>query len=110
AATPNFLRRRGRTAPQAVRPAWAHAKIRVAVAWKVTRGSPDVLVAVLDEGVDTAHKALRKAVAAEQDFIGGNGASARPDGNDAHGTACAGIVVSQNTTRPGIAPRCRLMA
>jgi subtilisin family serine protease len=78
-------------------------------AWTITRGRPDVRVAVLDEGVDTAHPALKAAVVAEKDFVAGNG-HARPDGNDAHGTACAGIIVSRSTVYPGIAPECSLVA
>jgi subtilisin family serine protease len=33
-----------------------------------------------------------------------------PSGNDAHGTACAGIVLSRDKTFPGIAPACSLIA
>jgi subtilisin family serine protease len=108
--TPNFLRRIvpvRRSAPAA---AWAHAKIGVPAAWSVTRGSADIQVAVLDEGVDTTHPGLKPAVAAERDFIGSNGTSAMPDGNDAHGTACAGIVLSRDTNFSGIAPLCSLIA
>ena len=110
AVSPNFLRRIIR--PRASRPTapWAQAKIGVSAAWAITKGNPDVRVAVLDEGVDTAHPALRPAVVAERDFIGGKGNSAMPDGNDAHGTACAGIIVSRDAALPGIAPRCSLIA
>ena len=109
-ATPNFLRRIVPIKRSAAREAWSHAKIGVEAAWAVTRGSKDVKVAVLDEGVDTTHRALRRAVAAERDFIGSNGNSAMPNGNDAHGTACAGIVVSRDVGFPGIAPACSLIA
>jgi subtilisin family serine protease len=64
---------------------------------------------VLDEGVDTKHPALKPAVVAERDFIG-NKSTAMPDGDDAHGTACAGIVLSRSATFPGVAPRCSLIA
>jgi subtilisin family serine protease len=110
AVSPNFLRRVIR--PQLSRPAapWAHQKIGVREAWKITKGDSDVRVAVLDEGVDTTHPALRDAVVSQRDFIGGNGNSAMPDGDDAHGTACAGIAVSRDDGVPGIAPRCSLIA
>jgi thermitase len=109
--TPNFIRRyvnvRNSVAPAK---AWSHAMIGVSAAWDITKGTKDVKVAVLDEGVDTSHPALRSAVVAERDFIGGNGNSAMPQGNDAHGTACAGIVLSRDKTVPGIAPNCSLIA
>ena len=71
----------------------------------ITRGRADVRVAVIDEGVDTDHPALKASVVDQKDFVDGNG-DARPDGNDAHGTACAGIIVSRDDTYPGIAPEC----
>ncbi len=109
-ATPNFVRRISPINKSAPSKAWSHNKIGVADAWAVTRGSADVRVAVLDEGVDTAHPSLKAAVVAERDFIGGNGNSAMPAGNDAHGTACAGIVLSRDNNYPGIAPNCSLIA
>ena len=109
-ATPNFLRRIVPVHRSAPAVAWSHNKIGVSKAWTVTKGSVDVKIAVLDEGVDTTHPALKPAVVAERDFIGGNGNSAMPDGNDAHGTACAGVVLSRDKKFPGIAPRCGLIA
>jgi hypothetical protein len=108
--SPNFLRRLKPVPLSAPTAAWSHAKIGVAAAWAVTRGRAEIRVAILDEGVDTTHPSLKAAVFAERDFIGGNGNSAMPSGNDAHGTACAGIVVSRDKTYPGIAPRCSLIA
>ena len=78
-------------------------------AWTLTRGSASVRVAVLDEGVDTGHPALKPAVVAERDFVDGH-PHARPDGDDAHGTACAGVAVSRSRTHPGVAPGCSLVA
>lgn len=108
--TPNFIRRYGHT-PLSTQPrAWAHGKIRLSAAWKITKGAPSIRVAILDEGVDTSHSALKGAVVAERDFIGDNGNSAMPDGNDAHGTACAGIVLARGKKGGGLAPKCSLIA
>lgn len=110
AVAPNFLRRAKRLKTSQANKGWAHGRIDVPAAWKVTRGDVGIRVAVLDEGVDTKHPALHPAVVAERDFIGGNGTSAAPDGNDAHGTACAGIVLSRDGTYAGTAPGCSLIA
>jgi subtilisin family serine protease len=107
--SPNFLRKVIRLAPSAPVKAWALNKIGMPAAWAITEGSASIKVAVLDEGVDTKHPSLKAAVVAERDFIGGN-TTAMPDNDDAHGTACAGIVVSRSKTFPGVAPRCSLIA
>ena len=78
-------------------------------AWTITEGDPDIRVAVLDEGVDTAHTYLRDAVADERDFVDSN-PTARPDGDDAHGTACAGIVCADGSQMRGLAPGVSLVA
>ncbi|MBI5070839.1 MAG: S8 family serine peptidase [Deltaproteobacteria bacterium] len=110
AAAPNFLRRMARRPQGAGGEGWALDKIGVPAAWKITRGIPDIRIAILDEGVDGKHRALRQALVAERDFIGTNGASAAPAGDDAHGTACAGIAVSREEDFPGVAPGCSLIA
>ncbi len=121
AAHPNFLRVLKRQSPAAAgqAPLWNHlntgnpgkrgADVAAPAAWTLTRGSKDVRVAILDEGVDTRHPALKPAVVMERDFVDQN-PHARPDGNDAHGTACAGIVLSRSKTYPGLAPLCSLVA
>lgn len=110
AVSPNFMRRVPQLKKLQANKGWAHAKLEVREAWKTTRGNATIRVAVLDEGVDTKHPSLHPAVVAERDFIGGNGASALPDGDDAHGTACAGIVLSRDAGYAGLAPRCSLVA
>ena len=85
------------------------ADVHARAAWTITRGRADVRVAVLDEGVDTKHRSLAPAVVAELDMVAGND-HAIPDGDDAHGTACAGIVLSRDSTVSGLAPHCSLVA
>jgi subtilisin family serine protease len=111
-AHPNFIRALPRwplSSADILEAQWAHTMLGVRDAWKTTMGQ-NVKVAVLDEGVDTSHPSLKAAVAAERDFIGGNGNSAMPSGNDAHGTACAGIIVSRDKTCQGVAPKASLIA
>lgn len=121
AAHPNFLRVVHRPAPSHGTPIsnqWnldnpgdpglIGADVHAPATWTVTRGDPDVRVAVLDEGVDSLHPHLQAVIAAEADFVDDNG-HARPDGDDAHGTACAGIIASQSPTATGLAPEVSLV-
>jgi len=121
AAHPNFIRVLSRVKPSAAggQPLWNHtndgnpgvpgADVAALAAWTIARGNGEVRIAVLDEGVDTTHPDLKPVVAAEKDFVNNN-PTAMPDGNDAHGTACAGIIFSRSAKYPGLAPDCRLVA
>jgi subtilisin family serine protease len=78
-------------------------------AWTITRGRSETRVAILDDGVDTEHPALRATVVAEKDFVNNN-EHARPETEDPHGTACAGIIFSRDEEYPGLASDCGLVA
>lgn len=120
-AQPNFVRVMPRIEPAREEAAiqWAldnpgdpgivGADVAAEAAWTITRGSLEVRVAVLDEGVDTAHAFLKEAVVVERDFVEGLDTAA-PDGNDAHGTACAGIIISRDDRLRGLAPGVALVA
>jgi subtilisin family serine protease len=121
-AHPNFLRLVQRPGPAAGSditgqwgldndgtPGVVGADVAARAAWTVTTGAKAVRVAVLDEGVDTTHSYLKAAVVAEKDFVDGN-PTAKPDGDDAHGTACAGIVLSRGAKVTGLAHGTSLVA
>ncbi|CAA9328889.1 MAG: hypothetical protein AVDCRST_MAG34-138 [uncultured Nocardioidaceae bacterium] len=120
-AHPNFLRLVQRPGPGTTAetdqwgldndgtPGVAGADVAAEAAWTISTGDPAVKVAVLDEGVDTTHRYLQAAVSAERDFVDGN-PTAQPDGDDAHGTACAGIICSRGSTVRGLAPGVGLVA
>ncbi len=120
-AHPNFLRLVQRPGPAAVgaptqwgldndgEPGIVGADVAAHAAWTLTVGDPSVRVAVLDEGVDTTHPFLKAAVQAEKDFVDSH-PTAAPDGDDAHGTACAGIVAAQGPKVKGLAHGCGLVA
>ncbi|MFE6839476.1 S8 family serine peptidase [Streptomyces sp. NPDC057705] len=59
-----------------------------------------ISVAVVDTGVDDTHPALAGVVGAQQDMTG----TAVKRDDRGHGTHCAGVVASQDTTFRGIAP------
>jgi thermitase len=121
AAHPNFVRILLKPKPSTAgaQPYWNHknagnpgvacADVAAGAAWTITQGEAAIRVAVLDEGVDTKHPALKKVVVDQKDFVDGN-AHALPDNDDAHGTACAGIISSQDEKHPGLARGCSLVA
>jgi len=70
-------------------------------AWAIATGT-GIKVAIIDEGVDLTHPDLQANLLAGYDATGGttNGGS---ENNDAHGTACAGIVGAVANNGIGIA-------
>jgi subtilisin family serine protease len=98
----------------------AGADISSLEAWKTTRGSDEVVVAVLDSGVDYEHIDLRTNIWTRPDSIpayyddelgefndefGYNGTDAMSDPMDdnGHGTHCAGIIGAEGDNDEGIA-------
>jgi subtilisin family serine protease len=103
-------------------------------AWELTRGRREVVVAVLDDGVDVEHPLLRANVwrnpaRSARDTLGQDfflpddhpdHFNPRPKkfrypydqmpGNDIHGTPCAGVVAAAGPAAWGIAPRARVLA
>lgn len=92
------------------------ADARVVEGWQVlgSFGSPDVVVAVIDDGFDLSHPDLGGAdkLIAPFDFTR-NTANPLPNlqGQDWHGTACAGVAVGRRGGGEilGAAPDCSLM-
>jgi subtilisin family serine protease len=72
-------------------------------AWDVTRGSPRVVVGVLDTGVERSHPDLVGAVLAGRDFVSDDG---DPSDEAGHGTAVAGILAARTNNRAGVAGAC----
>lgn len=98
--------------------------MQVPAAWKVTMGSPDVVVAVIDSGVDHKHKDLANNLvdygydayhskkgtdAATTDTMSRFGGMFASYG---HGTHVAGIIAAEGNNNRGIvgvAPKCKVM-
>lgn len=88
---------------------WALKKIRAPEAWTITRGMPGISVAVLDEGCDLTHEDVQYDPGWDT-FQ--NDPNAQPAGNDAHGTACAGVAAMRSGNARGgvgVAPRCKVV-
>jgi len=79
----------------------AGADIKAGPAWDVTQGDPEVVIAVIDSGVDMTHPELiGKVVSTGRDF-----ANADDDASDDHwhGTHTAGVAAADTDNGEGIA-------
>jgi hypothetical protein len=89
--------------------AWGLARVQAPEGWSVTQGCPEVVVAVIDQGVDLGHPDIALH---PQSW---NASTDTPNGGPVgpHGTCCAGIVAARGNNALGgigVAPRCRIMA
>ena len=78
---------------------WGLAKIKAEEAWKVSTGS-NVIVAVIDSGVDLDHPELSGRVLAGYDFVNED---TQADDDYGHGTLVAGVVAAAAHNERGIA-------
>ncbi|MDR2968478.1 MAG: S8 family serine peptidase [Tannerellaceae bacterium] len=82
-------------------------------AWAITRGSSGIKIAVIDEGVDLTHPDLQGNLLPGYDATVNppGGANGSPWANNAHGTACAGIVGAINNAIGvvGVASGCKIV-
>ncbi len=72
----------------------AYVAMNLPAAWDLTTGRPDVVVAVVDTGVDPAHPDLAGAVEPGYDFVDAD-TDATDSPGSGHGTAVAGVVAAR---------------
>lgn len=147
-ATPNFLSEYRRNSPPTIpREQWhldntgffpgqmKNQDIRAKQAWEIAKGSPNIIVAVLDDGVDIDHPALKNQIwrnpnAAAPDQFGRdyfldpadpgfnnprpkvfNSPFSDAQQNDIHGTPCAGLIAAfaPDARAFGVAPVCKIL-
>ena len=86
-----------------------HDTIETKKAWDKTQGKPDVVVAVIDDGVDLDHEDLEGNIIQPYDIVEGSDESL-PIGE--HGTHVAGIIAAEidnATGGVGVAPKTKIM-
>ena len=79
------------------------------LAWDITQGSEDIIISIIDTGVNGNHEEFQGKMVPGYDFV--NNDSDASDGN-MHGTACAGIAAAQGNNGVGIAGvawNCKIM-
>jgi thermitase len=91
------------------RDSWSLAKVRAPAAWRVTRGAAEVVVAVLDTGVDRNHPDLQGSFVEGWDAVNEDA-----DANDdhGHGTLVAGVIAARSNNGlggVGACSQCSLM-
>ena len=77
------------------------ADIKAPEAWEETEGSPSVVIAIVDTGVDLTHVDLQSKIKASgRDFVNGDLDASDDNG---HGTMVAGIAAAATNNNEGIA-------
>jgi hypothetical protein len=88
---------------------WGLERIKAPSAWPLNQGDPNVIIAVLDQGVELTHPDLNLWPISYSTITHTNDGS--PIGN--HGTPCAGIIsakINNNLGVSGLAGKCSVMA
>lgn len=88
---------------------WNLRQVEAHLAWEITRGDPQVVIAVVDTGIDLHHPDLRGKVLSGADVVSPGAGWVDDLG---HGTAVAGVAASRGWRIPGlagVAPGCRLL-
>lgn len=83
---------------------WQHSRLRSTLAWDITRGSPDVIVAICDSGVRTDHPDLAASL-----VPGYNSQQRRAEADgglvediNGHGTFVAGCAAARGNNATGV--------
>ena len=97
----------GSTAP------WHLAMIHAPDAWTITKGLPQIVIVLIDTGVDSSHPLLINAILPRPtderwNFVPNEGSD--PADTQGHGTFVAGVLVGDGSDSVvGICPGCRLL-
>lgn len=88
---------------------WHHQQIRTPHAWDVTRGSADVVLAVLDTGINASLPDFSGRVVAGYDFVNNDSDPADDHGHGSSVTAVAASTGNNGQDAAGVDWNCRIM-
>ena len=80
---------------------WGPVALSAPAAWDSTLGDPNVVIAIVDTGVDSSHPDLASKIVGQYSYVG----NSAKDGFG-HGTHCAGIAAAATNNNVGIAGMC----
>lgn len=89
------------------------ADAKLTEAWAITRGSPNVIIAIIDDAIDVKHEDLRSNYLKGYDASNNDNDPNPSDPSEIHGTAVAGIAVARGNNSIGISgscPECKFIA
>ncbi len=80
-------------------------------AWNLTQGSQEVVIGVLDSGIDINHEDLKDNIVPGWDFVNDDDTVYDDPEIDLHGTQVAGIIAAEanSTGITGVAPKVKIM-
>jgi subtilisin family serine protease len=89
---------------------WHLKTAKVIQAWRITKGSPDILICIMDDGVESLHSEFDGKIVKQYDF-----SQHIADGNpknyiDRHGTSCAAVGAAAGVKAYGAAPKYSLIS
>lgn len=79
---------------------WGLSKIRAPAAWDQATGTSDLIIAIVDTGVDLNHPDLNAKIVPGWDFVNGDALAQDDHG---HGTHVAGIAAAETNNGQGVA-------
>jgi thermitase len=82
---------------------WAHSKIESPKAWDLTQGSSEIVVAIVDTGVDVGHPDLKDNLTPRSTWYDYGEDDDDPSDTYGHGTHCAGIAAAVGNNGEGVA-------
>ncbi len=80
----------------------ADADVDAPEAWDESHGNSTIIIAIIDEGVETTHPDLQAKIITPYDATDGDN-NQEPNSWDGHGTACAGIAAAVTANMQGVA-------
>ncbi|MFH1410769.1 MAG: S8 family peptidase, partial [Patescibacteria group bacterium] len=101
---PNYIMSLQSTNDPSYSEQWSLTKIGIEEIWKDTTGSSNIVIAILDTGLDYSHPDKPRNLVPGYDFINDD---SNPQDDHGHGTFVAGVIAANTNNGTGVAGICR---